>query len=214
MSCTRASAACAWARPCWCRFPPHGSPDLRYPEECRYPEGAPLLRRTAHQDPLRGLGGAGRLAGRAAALRAEVRRGGAARPRRTALRGPRPRRGAAERRAVARQAGRGAAAAAPAARAPATAAHGRGRRGHLARVDRPVTQLALSGIAIEFGATRLLGDVTLTVARGERWGIIGRNGSGKTTLFRIITGETEPSAGTVARAGGLRYSVMEQHREF
>jgi ATP-binding cassette subfamily F protein 3 len=81
-------------------------------------------------------------------------------------------------------------------------------------VDRPVTQLALSGIAVEFGATRLLGDLTLTVARGERWGVIGRNGSGKTTLFRIITGDLAPSAGTVARAGGLRYSVMEQHREF
>jgi len=84
----------------------------------------------------------------------------------------------------------------------------------VARVDRPVTQLALSGIAVEFGATRLLADVTLTVARGEKWGVIGRNGSGKTTLFRIITGEVEPSAGTVARAGGLQYSVMEQHREF
>jgi ATP-binding cassette subfamily F protein 3 len=81
-------------------------------------------------------------------------------------------------------------------------------------MDRPMTQLALSGIGVEFGATQLLHDVTLTVARGEKWGIIGRNGSGKTTLFRIITGETEPSAGTVARAGGLRYSVMEQHREF
>jgi ATP-binding cassette subfamily F protein 3 len=77
-----------------------------------------------------------------------------------------------------------------------------------------MTQLALSGIAIEFGATRLLEDLTLTVARGEKWGLIGRNGSGKTTLFRIITGETEPSAGTIARASGLRYSVMEQHREF
>jgi ATPase subunit of ABC transporter with duplicated ATPase domains len=63
-----------------------------------------------------------------------------------------------------------------------------------------VTQLAISGLAVEFGATRLLGDVTFTVARGERWGIIGRNGSGKTTLCRIISGETEPTAGTVARA--------------
>jgi ATP-binding cassette, subfamily F, member 3 len=77
-----------------------------------------------------------------------------------------------------------------------------------------MTQLALAGIAVEFGATRLLSDITLTVSRGERWGIIGRNGSGKTTLFRIITGETRPSAGTVARAGGLRFSVVEQHREF
>ncbi|MEO7476578.1 MAG: ATP-binding cassette domain-containing protein, partial [Gemmatimonadales bacterium] len=77
-----------------------------------------------------------------------------------------------------------------------------------------MTQLALSAIAVEFGANRLLDDVTLTVARGERWGIIGRNGSGKTTLFRIIAGETEPTSGTVARASGLRYSMMEQHRDF
>jgi ATP-binding cassette subfamily F protein 3 len=77
-----------------------------------------------------------------------------------------------------------------------------------------MTQLALAGVAVEFGATRLLTDVTLTVARGEKWGIIGRNGSGKTTLLRLITGESEPSAGTVARVSGLRFSVMEQHREF
>ncbi|MEO6325545.1 MAG: ATP-binding cassette domain-containing protein, partial [Thermoanaerobaculia bacterium] len=77
-----------------------------------------------------------------------------------------------------------------------------------------MSQLALSGVGIEFGATRLLGDVTLTVTRGEKWGLIGRNGSGKTTLFRLISGESEPSVGTVARASGLRYSVVEQQREF
>ncbi|MGH7512813.1 MAG: ABC-F family ATP-binding cassette domain-containing protein [Gemmatimonadales bacterium] len=77
-----------------------------------------------------------------------------------------------------------------------------------------MTQLALAGVGVEFGATRLFGDVTLTVARGDRWGIIGRNGSGKTTLLRIVTGETQPSTGTVARASGLRFSLMEQHREF
>jgi ATP-binding cassette subfamily F protein 3 len=77
-----------------------------------------------------------------------------------------------------------------------------------------MTQLALSGVAVEFGATRLFADVTFTIARGERWGIIGRNGSGKTTLLRIITGDAEPTRGTVARASGLRYAMMEQHREF
>jgi len=77
-----------------------------------------------------------------------------------------------------------------------------------------MTQLALAAVAVEFGATRLFGDVTLTVARGDRWGIIGRNGSGKTTLFRLVTGDVAPSAGTVARASGMRVSVMEQHREF
>ncbi|HEU5171150.1 MAG TPA: ABC-F family ATP-binding cassette domain-containing protein [Gemmatimonadales bacterium] len=77
-----------------------------------------------------------------------------------------------------------------------------------------MTQLAVSGVAVEFGGARLFGDVTFTVARGQKWGIIGRNGSGKTTLLRLLTGEAQPSAGTVARAPGLRLSVMEQHRDF
>jgi ATP-binding cassette subfamily F protein 3 len=77
-----------------------------------------------------------------------------------------------------------------------------------------VTQLSVSGVVVEFGATRLLADVTFTVGRGERWGVVGRNGTGKTTLFRLLTGEAEPTRGTVARATGLRFSVMEQHRDF
>jgi ATP-binding cassette, subfamily F, member 3 len=67
---------------------------------------------------------------------------------------------------------------------------------------------------VEFGATRLLSGVTFTVSRGEKWGVIGRNGSGKSTLFRLVTGELEPTRGTVSRASGLTTSVMEQHREF
>src|ERR671918_806784 len=59
-----------------------------------------------------------------------------------------------------------------------------------ALVDRGSRRFA--GVRVEFGATRLLDDVTFTVARGERWGIIGRNGTGKTTLFRLTTGELRP----------------------
>ncbi|HEY9507721.1 MAG TPA: ABC-F family ATP-binding cassette domain-containing protein, partial [Gemmatimonadales bacterium] len=77
-----------------------------------------------------------------------------------------------------------------------------------------MTQLTFAGVRVDFGATRLLEDVTFTVARGERWGIIGRNGAGKTTLFRLVTGELVPASGTVARAGGLRISLMDQQREF
>ena len=91
---------------------------------------------------------------------------GAGRPRVAPVRRPRARRRPAERRALAREARRGAAAPPDAARAPPAAAHRRRRRGHLARLDRPVTQLAISGVAVEFGATRLLGDVTLH--RGAR----------------------------------------------
>ncbi|MBX6331263.1 MAG: ATP-binding cassette domain-containing protein, partial [Gemmatimonadaceae bacterium] len=45
-----------------------------------------------------------------------------------------------------------------------------------------MTQLSLSNVAVELGATLLFSDVTFTVTAGERWGIIGRNGTGKTTL--------------------------------
>jgi ATP-binding cassette subfamily F protein 3 len=52
-----------------------------------------------------------------------------------------------------------------------------------------MTQLQVSNVSVEFGATLLFRDVTFTVASGERWGVVGRNGTGKTTLFRLITGE-------------------------
>jgi len=81
-------------------------------------------------------------------------------------------------------------------------------------MDRPVTQLALSDVGVDFGSSTLFRGVTLTVRRGEKWGIIGRNGSGKTSLLRILSSEQEPSRGTVARSTGLRFSLMEQHREF
>ena len=77
-----------------------------------------------------------------------------------------------------------------------------------------MTQIAVSGAMVQFGATTLFRDLTFTAARGDRWGIIGRNGTGKTTLFRLITGEQEPTAGTIARQPGLRVSLLEQHRDF
>ncbi|HEV8125270.1 MAG TPA: ABC-F family ATP-binding cassette domain-containing protein [Gemmatimonadales bacterium] len=75
-------------------------------------------------------------------------------------------------------------------------------------------QIALSGVAVEFGATRLLDDVTVGIERGDRWGIIGRNGSGKTTIFRLIQGVLQPTRGQVIRETGLRIAELDQHREF
>lgn len=77
-----------------------------------------------------------------------------------------------------------------------------------------MTQLSLSDIAIEFGATTLLEGVTFTVAAGERWGVVGRNGSGKTSLFKVMTGAITPARGAVATDPGLRVSLLDQHRDF
>src|SRR5205809_1470588 len=77
-----------------------------------------------------------------------------------------------------------------------------------------MTQIQVSNVAVQFGATTLFRDITFTVAAGERWGIIGRNGTGKTTLFRLLTGEMQPTRGQIAKQPGTRVSLLEQHRDF
>jgi ATP-binding cassette subfamily F protein 3 len=77
-----------------------------------------------------------------------------------------------------------------------------------------VTLLSVSNVGISFGADELFKDITFTVAEGERWGIIGRNGAGKTSIFRVITGDLNPTVGSVARRPGLRHALLDQHRAF
>ena len=77
-----------------------------------------------------------------------------------------------------------------------------------------MTQIAVSNAGVEFGATRIFQGITFTVAKGDRWGILGRNGSGKTTLLRLITGVHQPTEGNVTRQPGLKFALLEQHRDF
>ena len=77
-----------------------------------------------------------------------------------------------------------------------------------------MTQISFSGVGVDFGALKLFSDVTFTVTARDRWGIVGRNGTGKTTLFRLLTGELEPTRGSISRQPGLRVSLLEQHRDF
>jgi ATPase subunit of ABC transporter with duplicated ATPase domains len=69
--------------------------------------------------------------------------------------------------------------------------------------------IVASGIAMQFGAKPLFTDVNVKFGGGNRYGLIGANGCGKSTFMKILGGELEPSAGTVAidaheRVGRLR----------
>src|ERR1700688_5035414 len=59
--------------------------------------------------------------------------------------------------------------------------------------------LSLNNISMRYGARILFEDVTTTFQTGRRYAVTGPNGAGKSTLMKIITGEIEPSKGSVTR---------------
>jgi ATPase subunit of ABC transporter with duplicated ATPase domains len=75
-----------------------------------------------------------------------------------------------------------------------------------------------SGIAMQFGAKPLFSDVSVKFGGGNRYGLIGANGCGKSTFMKILGGELEPSAGTIAidaneRVGKLRQDQFAYENE-
>lgn len=73
--------------------------------------------------------------------------------------------------------------------------------------------LTANDLALSYGYQRLLECVTLSVAPGEKVGLVGRNGSGKTSLLRILAGHQEADAGEIARRRGLRIGYLPQEFE-
>ena len=94
----------------------------------------------------------------------------------------------------------------------------RNAQGATVRIDFTGTQrqtrklLSARGISKSLGGRTLFSGLDLVLSPGTRLGLIGPNGSGKTTLIRLLSGELEPDAGTVARAEGLRTVVFDQSR--
>ncbi len=73
--------------------------------------------------------------------------------------------------------------------------------------------ISANGLALAYGAAPLLEEVTLSVAPGEKVGLVGRNGCGKTSLLKILTGENMADDGEVFRRRGLRVGYLPQEFE-
>ena len=63
------------------------------------------------------------------------------------------------------------------------------------------------------GERMIVKDLTTTIMRGDRVGLIGPNGSGKTTLLRLLLGDLQPDAGTIRLGTGLELAYYDQLRE-
>jgi ATPase subunit of ABC transporter with duplicated ATPase domains len=70
--------------------------------------------------------------------------------------------------------------------------------------------IVTSGISMQFGAKPLFENVSVKFGGGNRYGLIGANGSGKSTFMKILGGDLEPSAGTVAIDAGERLGKLRQ----
>src|SRR5512137_435219 len=72
--------------------------------------------------------------------------------------------------------------------------------------------LSANGVMLQYGKRRLFEEVSITFSKGNCYGIIGANGSGKSTFLKILSGEIEPTAGTVSLTTGERLSVLQQNQ--
>ena len=71
----------------------------------------------------------------------------------------------------------------------------------------------LEGVSKRFGDQLIVDNLSLTVVRGDRIGLLGANGSGKTTLIRLLLGQLPPDAGDVRMGTNVRVAYYDQMRE-
>ena len=72
--------------------------------------------------------------------------------------------------------------------------------------------LNTNNISLRYGKRVLFEDVNVRFSAGNCYGVIGANGAGKSTLLQIISGDTEPSSGTISIAAGKRIAVLKQNQ--
>ena len=72
--------------------------------------------------------------------------------------------------------------------------------------------LTVNNLSIQFGSSVLFHHVDLAFTAGNCYGIIGANGAGKSTFIRILSGDLEPTSGSVTLEPKRRMSVLKQNQ--
>jgi ATP-binding cassette subfamily F protein uup len=72
--------------------------------------------------------------------------------------------------------------------------------------------IELEHVHQSYGGRVLIDDLSTTIMRGDRVGIVGPNGAGKSTLLKILLGELKPQRGEVTLGTGLQIAYFDQHR--
>lgn len=75
--------------------------------------------------------------------------------------------------------------------------------------------ITVSNLSLRYGKRTLFEEVNLKFTPGNCYGVIGANGAGKSTFLKILSGEVDPTTGSVSFTPGERMAVLKQnHYEF
>ncbi|MCO5233125.1 MAG: ATP-binding cassette domain-containing protein [Chitinophagales bacterium] len=75
--------------------------------------------------------------------------------------------------------------------------------------------ITVNNLSLQFGKRILFDEVNIKFTKGNCYGVIGANGAGKSTFLKIISGDIDPTTGSIDITPGERMSVLKQnHFEF
>jgi ABC transport system ATP-binding/permease protein len=69
----------------------------------------------------------------------------------------------------------------------------------------------LNNLSLAFGDNPLLDQVSLTIHKGERIGILGQNGAGKSTFMKVLLGQIQADSGELWRADSIKVAYLDQN---
>ena len=73
--------------------------------------------------------------------------------------------------------------------------------------------ISIQGLKVEFGSQVLFENISYVINKRDKIALVGKNGAGKTTMLRIITGEQQPTSGTVARQADITIGYLPQQMQ-
>ena len=79
-----------------------------------------------------------------------------------------------------------------------------------------MAMLDVKNLSISFGGLKAVDDFSITIEKGQLYGLIGPNGAGKTTIFNLLTGVYKPDGGRILLDGKVTRqsrSIRQASRE-
>ena len=73
--------------------------------------------------------------------------------------------------------------------------------------------ISIQGLKVQFGSQVLFENISYVVNKRDKIALVGKNGAGKTTMLKIITGEQQPTSGTVARQADITIGYLPQQMQ-